>query len=83
MDEVKRVDTIYAYICIDDDGNETLPAVYMDGVLSPIVGTVSTLASMHDVAQVVANKTRKTLRLYHFQNREMVATVTPEKRAAQ
>jgi len=74
---------MFAYVVDDDDGYEGVPA-YCDesGVMMPLMGADMKLAEkLRPIAQVLADKLGKSVRLVRFTGRREVEALLPRKRS--
>lgn len=78
MAEPKKVTELYAFICIDDDGDEAVPGVQMQGVWHPMMGAdLDNAESFMDFAQQIANDTGKPIRILRFTQFEQIGEIRP------
>ena len=75
----KRIDTLYAYICVEDDGGEGVPGITTpDGWMMPLMGgDPDRMHSLRHAAQAAANMTGRPVHLCVFRGREEVAVIQP------
>lgn len=78
LNDIDRIDDIYAFIATDAAGNEGLPAFVADGVAYPLVAAdVKRLHCLYPMAKHIADESGQTLRLYRFRGRELLDTISP------
>lgn len=73
-----RVQTFYAVLAIDPDGDESVPAFLKDGMMMPLVGSdLARVESLKGAAQEIATITGRVLTLVKFSMREDLQSFTP------
>lgn len=74
-----RIDKLFAFVVIDDDGTEGIPAFLAPGgTAMPMVGAdLARVDSLRPIAQKFARESDKTVRLYVFDNRAEVEVIQP------
>jgi hypothetical protein len=72
-----RIDSIWAVISVDADGNEGVCAASINGMMAPLIAAdEARLASIIPMARTLAKMDRtKTLKLVKLTNREEVMTI--------
>jgi len=75
-----RIEGLWAWLYIDDDGSEGVPAIRTpDGWLMPLMGgDEARMRSMQYAAQEIANSTGRPVELCVFLQRQHVATADPD-----
>ncbi len=70
---MKKVEEIFAFVIVDDDGDEGVPAVMVGDMWVPMVGAdPGRIESLHPYAQEVATAKDRRVSLRHFKlTREM------------
>lgn len=80
-DETKRplvIDAMYAFVVIDENGDEGIPAVLNHGAWLPLVGgDTARVESLMDHARQIAQHTGRSMKIYRFTNREQIGEVNP------
>jgi hypothetical protein len=62
-----KILSLYAYIVVDDDNTEGVPAVNLHGVAMPLVGAdLAAMTALRPMAQTVADQTGRNVQLAHF-----------------
>lgn len=75
-----RIKEVHAIIGIDEDDEEGIPAVWMDGVPVPLIASDRVrLDRMTDMAQVIADKTGKKFKIVKFSVREDIGEIVSRK----
>lgn len=79
---MKRIDRVFAFVMIDQDGNEGVPAVSMpSGLVMPLMGAdLERVESLRPLAEMFASKTGSTITLCVFGDRREVEIIRPESR---
>jgi hypothetical protein len=72
--EIPRIDCIWAYLSVDpEDGNEGIVAGVFQGVSLPLIAVdEERLRSLAPMAEQIARKTGRVIRLVKFTNRELI-----------
>ena len=80
MDGQLRIERMYAWVCLDEDGTEGVPAVTAEnGLTLPLVGAdMDRMDSLRELAQGLANSTGTTMTLCLFEQRSELETIGPE-----
>ena len=74
-----KIDAVWMFVCIDEDGNQRIPSKMMGDVSYPLMTTKqSLLPAIKKVAQKVAREANMEIRLLKFSNGELVETIKPE-----
>jgi hypothetical protein len=77
---IRRIDEIWAFIAVDDDGNEGICAAPLQrGMLSvPLIAAdAARLTSVMPIAQQMADMFGRDVRLVKFSTRDVIKTLTP------
>ncbi len=77
------IDTLFAYIANDDEGHEGLAGAMLPGtnMFVPLIGAdLKRVISLRELAQISANQSGMTIRLYHFTERQLIDTIEPQKK---
>lgn len=65
-----RIDSVFAFVVVDDDGTEGVPAFLAGDVVMPMMGAdLSMVAKLKPVAQRWAIENGKAITLTHFSTR--------------
>ena len=73
-----RIDTVHAFIVLDHDGTEGIPAINVDGTMMPLVAAdAARVESLRPIAQLMADAQGVTIRLVRFSVREEVEELRP------
>jgi hypothetical protein len=77
-----KIEKLYAYIVLDEQGNEGIPAMELNGLMYPLVGAdMERIQSLQEQVQYIANKTGKQIRLALFEKRvDQAVIIQPERR---
>lgn len=79
MDGQLRIDSLFAFIVVDDDGSEGVPGINSPMGPIPMMGAdLARVKSLEPFAQDFANQTGKTVTLVHFSVRTEQKTYTRE-----
>lgn len=74
----QQIDEMYAFIVIDDDGSEGIPATKKGDWWFPLVGAdMARVNSLRPVARELARKLGKSVELVRFTTREHLETIEP------
>jgi hypothetical protein len=75
-----RIDQVWVFVSVDDDGNEGVCAAPMlgMGVVPLIAADEARLASLLPVAQRIATMSGKTVKLVKLSTREELQVIQPE-----
>lgn len=74
-----KVDQMWAFVVMDDDGDEGVPAVKMNGNFYPLVGAdMARAKSVREQAVEVSNGTGRPVELRRFTTMEVIETIHPE-----
>lgn len=77
-----KVDQMYAYVSVDDDGDEGICGIRTGMGWMPMVGAdMARMLSLRNHAELVAQESGRTVRLVRFGVRELLDTITPRTRA--
>lgn len=72
------ISDIYAYLSVDEDGNEGLIGELINGAWMPFVACdKARLDSLEPIAQRVAQRTGRPVRLIHLSTRTEIKTLDP------
>jgi hypothetical protein len=75
---MKRIDEMYAFVVVDGDGDETIPAFSNGAFLLPLVGAdMDRVNSLMDVARQLSKQSGKPMKIYRFTTREQIGEVNP------
>jgi len=75
---MKRIDEMFAFVCIDENGDEGVPAIRVGEIAYPLVGAdMARIESLRSSAQAVANMTKSPVHLVKFRAREEMETINP------
>ncbi len=79
MNGQERIDRMYAFICVDEDGSEGIPAFLNDeGMFLPMVGAdMKRIDSLRPIAEEMTRKLNKPISLCVFSNRREVEVIYP------
>lgn len=70
MNGQQRVESMYAFLVVDDDGTEGVPAFFTDGGWMPLVGAdMERVESLRNVARGLATDLGKRITLVEFTTR--------------
>jgi len=73
-----HIDQMYAYIVMDDDDTEGIPAFMNGNTAMPMVGAdMDRIASLDPIAQQLATEIGKKITLVRFSVREEVKVIDP------
>lgn len=74
-----RVDSMYAYLVVDEEGNEGVPAIPgPNGMTLPMMGAdLANMTQFEPYAQAVADQTGREVTLAHFSVRTNGRKFTP------
>ncbi len=74
-----RIEKMYAFIVVDDDGSEGVPAFQgPDGMVLPMTGAdLARVESLRPIAQNFANRSGKSVKLCVFENRIDQEVIVP------
>lgn len=77
--ELLRIDAIYAFVSVDDDGNEGLCGATMpDGMWMPLIGAdEKRLIALMPIAEELAHRSRREIKLIKLTTREELRTIRP------
>lgn len=65
-----KIDSFYAYISVDEEGNEGLCAAPVNGNLIPLVGAdLDRMNSLIGIAQNIANQSSQTIKMIKMTSR--------------
>lgn len=74
-----RIEQMYAYVVVDDDNTEGIPAFESSGMAYPMVGADMERAySLRPVAEQMANDMGKKVTLVRFIQREELEVIEPK-----
>jgi hypothetical protein len=77
-----KVETLWAFIASDERGDEGLPAATVGDVLVPLIAAdPARVESLRDIAQMLADNSRRAITLYKFTGREKVEIIQPRHRS--
>ena len=79
-----RIDAIWAFVSVDEDGNEGVIAASLPGLpgLTPLIAADERrLASIRTIAQMVVDTFGKPARLIKMTSREVLETIEPIRRS--
>lgn len=77
MNGQERIDEMFAFIVVDDDGTEGIPATYLGNTLYPLVGAdMKRVESLRPAAEDYARSSGKPVRLVRFSTREELEVIT-------
>ena len=72
------VDELYAFLLIDEDGDESVPAVGTEVGMLPLVGADwARIDAMRPIAQRIADENGKEITLARFHLRENLEVIKP------
>ena len=78
MDGQMRIDSVFAFIVVDDDFTEGVPAITADGVAYPLMGAdLAAVDVLKPHARALAKQTGKPVSLVHFSKRTVQETYNP------
>lgn len=73
-----RIDTMYAFVVVDTDGTEGIPAYPQGEILVPLTGAdISRVAQLMPIAMGLAAQGNKSIELVHFTERRHVDWIDP------
>lgn len=75
-----EITTLYAFIARDKDGNEGVAAFFPPGgdIAMPLVGAdLARIELLMPIANLLATVSGQTLHLYHFTQRDLIASICP------
>ena len=73
-----RIDAIWAFLSVDEDGSEGVIAAPIAGMTVPLIAAdEKRLASLRPIAASIARMTKKAIVLVRFERRVEVETVGP------
>lgn len=73
-----RINEMYAFVAVDDDGTEGVCAFPLDGVWMPMVGADSArVEALRPMAQQMATGLGKNVEIVRFTLRESIETIQP------
>lgn len=76
-----KIERMYAFVAIDEHGDEGIPAFSHGPMMLPMVGADMTrIESMRTMAQNIANTTGQSMRLVIFEKREELDWITPRQK---
>jgi hypothetical protein len=76
---VKKIDEMYAFVAVDEDGDEGIPAFSNGQWLLPLVGAdMDRVKSLMQVAQEMANQSQRPLKILRFSQTEQIGEVNPQ-----
>lgn len=80
MNGQEVIEELFAFVVVDEDGTEGVPAVPgPGGMVMPLMGAdTGRVESLRPIAQMVADQLDKDVTLYKFTGREELVTLTPE-----
>lgn len=79
MDGQLRIESVFAFVVVDDDGTEGVPAIMVDGVTYPLMGAdLAMVEQLRPQARRVARQTGKAVALVHFSRRTLQETYQPD-----
>jgi hypothetical protein len=75
----ERIDELYAFIVVDDDGTEGVPAFRAENMVMPLMGAdMGRMGDYREIAGRIANEYGRKVTLCKFTNRETVEEVEPD-----
>lgn len=78
MDGQLRIDSMFAFVAIDDDGTEGVIGVYTPDGWLPLVGAdMERVQQLRPLAQMTAKQTGAPVLLLHFTQRTEVEVLRP------
>lgn len=79
MDGQARIDSVFAFVVVDDDGTEGVPAIESDGVAYPLMGAdLAMVEILKPHARALAKQTGKPVALVHFSRRTLQEIYQPD-----
>lgn len=79
MDGQVRIDSLFAFVVVDDDGTEGVPAIESDGVAYPLMGAdLAMVEILKPHARALAKMQGKPVSLVHFSRRTIQETYRPD-----
>jgi hypothetical protein len=79
MDGQLRIDSLWAFTIVDDDGTEGVPAIDSPYGPMPMVGAdLAMVAKLRPTAQYIATQLGKPVSLVHFSVRTVQETYQPD-----
>lgn len=83
MEGQVRIETCFAFVVVDDDGTEGVPAFMTpDGMFLPLMGAdEARVESLMPVVQAMATDSGKEITLVRFKEREELGVIHPEPEA--
>lgn len=79
MDGQERIDSVFAFIVIDDDGTEGIPTLYTDDIAYPMIGAdLARVAGLTVYAKQMAELNGKAVKLVHFSQRTVQEIYEPD-----
>lgn len=73
-----KIDQMFAYIVVDDDNTEGIPAFDGGGITMPMVGAdMARIESLNPLAEVMAKRLGKKVTLVRFSVREVIEVFEP------
>ena len=74
----KVIDQMFAFVVIDTDGDEGIPAFSHGGMVWPLVGgDVDRIESLMERAREIAKASGKPMKIYRYSVREQIGEVNP------
>lgn len=78
MSEGLRINEVFAYVLVDEDGDEGVPAVGLGSMWYPMMGADrERMADFRRHAQEIAKAKGRAVRLVRFTTRETLETLDP------
>lgn len=79
MDGQLHIDQMFAFVCVDKDGTEGIPAFVKNDIAYPLVGAdMARIESIRPMAERLANQLGAPLTLCKFSVREELEVINPE-----
>jgi hypothetical protein len=79
MEGQYRIDSLFAFIVVDDDGTEGVPALASPmGPIAMMGADLARVKSLEPHAQAYANASGKTVSLVHFSVRTLEKEIKPQ-----
>lgn len=79
MDGQMRIDSVFAFIVVDDDFTEGVPAIEADGVAYPLMGAdLAMVDVLKPHARALAKMYNKPVALVHFSRRTLQEIYQPD-----
>lgn len=70
------IQEIFAFVMLDDDGNEGIPAINHGGMTHPLMGAdMARVESLRPHAKIFADALKKKIKLLKFSKREMLEEI--------